>query len=59
MKQNIKKEKTTFHLPISQTQQKRTPFNLQKPPYKLSSGVAEEAFVSSFPSIQKEPFLCA
>jgi len=39
-----------LHLPISQTQQKRTPFNLQKPPYRLSSGVAGEAFVFFFPS---------
>jgi hypothetical protein len=37
-----------LHLPISQTQQKRTSFDLQKPPYRLSSCVTGEAFVFFF-----------
>ena len=36
-----------------------TPFNLQKPPYRLSSGVGRESFVSSSPPVQQGLLLCA
>jgi hypothetical protein len=35
------------------------PFNLQKPPYRLSSGVGRESFVSSSPPVQQGLLLCA
>jgi hypothetical protein len=36
-----------------------TPFNLQKPPYRLSSGVGRESFVSSSPPVQQGLLLCS